>query len=213
MVNVDGISTLSAAPASGTSEESVDLKGPQRIVATVRLSIVSFNTSLMLGGEHHRVHSSAELRIPPMKDLEERKFRKYGAFAFVMLFALAFGALSVRLGQDANWDLKNYHLYNAYELLHGRLRLDLNAGGFQSLFNPLPDLPYYALALQLFPGFPRLVAFIMGLNSALVALAATSIVFIVFRNVRSDISWVAMASRDLHWHIRWAVHFGTRNDI
>jgi hypothetical protein len=105
-----------------------------------------------------------------------------------------FGLLSVYVGQDANWDLKNYHLYNAYELLHGRLWLDLNAGGFQGLFNPLPDLPYYALSMRLFPGSPRVVAFIMGLNSALLALAVTWIVFIVFRKARPDISWVAMAA-------------------
>jgi hypothetical protein len=129
-----------------------------------------------------------------MKDSQERQFRRDMAVAISVFFAIAFGALSVWRGQDANWDLKNYHLYNAYELLHGRLWLDLNAGGFQGLFNPLLDLPYYAMSMRLLPGSPRVVAFIMGLNSALLALAATSIVFAVFRKARPDVSWIAIAA-------------------
>src|SRR4030095_718030 len=38
---------------------------------------------------------------------------------------LAFGALAIALGQDANWDLRNYHWYNPYALLTGRFRFDL----------------------------------------------------------------------------------------
>lgn len=71
----------------------------------------------------------------------------------------AFGVLSVLLGQDANWDLANYHLYNAYAFVHDRLRVDLAAAGLQSYFNPLLDLPYYWMTMRLpAPG----VAFIMG---------------------------------------------------
>jgi hypothetical protein len=129
-----------------------------------------------------------------MKELQERHFRKDVAFALAVFFVIAFGALSVWFGQDANWDLKNYHLYGAYELLHGRLWLDLNAAGLQGFFNPVLDLPYYAMSMRLLPGFPRVVAFIMGLNSALLAIAATWIAFIVFRKARADISWVAIAA-------------------
>jgi len=129
-----------------------------------------------------------------MKDLQERGFRRDAALALIVFFAGAFGALSVRLGQDANWDLKNYHLHNAYELLHGRLWLDLNAVGYQGFFNPLLELPHYILSLRLLPEFPRVVAFIMGLNNAFLALAATLIAFLVFRKARSDISWVAIAA-------------------
>ena len=33
--------------------------------------------------------------------------------------------LSLLRGQDANWDLRNYHVYNAWALLEGRLGIDL----------------------------------------------------------------------------------------
>lgn len=70
-----------------------------------------------------------------------------------------FGLLSVCLGQDRNWDLRNYHWYNAYALLNGRLDMDLAPAQWQSYFNPLIDLPYYLLATSL-PG--PVVGFIMG---------------------------------------------------
>lgn len=91
-------------------------------------------------------------------------------------FIAAFGILSVYLGQDANFDLKNYHLYNAFQFLHDRLYRDLNAAGYQSFFNPLLDVPYYTLATAALPNAPRLVAFIMGGYAAAMALAVVLIV-------------------------------------
>lgn len=44
-------------------------------------------------------------------------------------------------GQDANWDLWNYHLYNAHAWLHGRYALDIAPAGMQSWHNPLLDVP------------------------------------------------------------------------
>src|SRR4051812_28066674 len=75
------------------------------------------------------------------------------------LVPVLFGLLSVFLGQDDNWDLKNYHWYNPYALLHGRLDLDMAPGQWQSYFNPLIDVPYYVLSTSL-PG--PLVGFLMG---------------------------------------------------
>lgn len=75
-----------------------------------------------------------------------------------------FGLLSVCLGQDENWDLRNYHWYNAYALLNGRLDIDMAPGQWQSYFNPLIDLPYYLLSTAL-PG--PVVGFVMGLAHGL----------------------------------------------
>ncbi|MCW8197241.1 hypothetical protein D8B23_02115 [Verminephrobacter aporrectodeae subsp. tuberculatae] len=79
--------------------------------------------------------------------------------ALWFLLPLAFGFLSLIVGQDANWDLQNYHLYNPYALLTGRIGTDLAPAGMQSYFNPLLDVPYYWMAMNL-P--PMLVAAIMG---------------------------------------------------
>ncbi|WP_250455622.1 hypothetical protein [Caballeronia sp. ATUFL_M2_KS44] len=70
-----------------------------------------------------------------------------------------FGLYSLAQGADANWDLRNYHLYNAYAFLHDRLSTDLAPAGMQSYFNPLLDVPYFLMTMHL-PAL--LVGFLMG---------------------------------------------------
>ncbi|WP_157778467.1 hypothetical protein [Massilia violaceinigra] len=69
------------------------------------------------------------------------------------------GLVSMWLGQDSNWDLRNYHWYNPYAFLNGKIGFDLNPGQFQSYFNPTIDLLYYGLATY-FPS--RVTGFVMG---------------------------------------------------
>jgi hypothetical protein len=78
---------------------------------------------------------------------------------FAALVPVLFGLLSIALGQDANWDLQNYHWYNPYALLNGRLHVDMAPGNWQSYFNPLIDVPYFVLN-QWLPG--PAVGFVMG---------------------------------------------------
>ncbi len=73
---------------------------------------------------------------------------------------LLFGALSLWLGQDANWDLRNYHFYNPYALLHGRLDFDVAVAHQPTYYNPVSDLPFYLLVTAL-P--PRATGFVLGL--------------------------------------------------
>ncbi|GLQ89561.1 hypothetical protein [Dyella flagellata] len=77
---------------------------------------------------------------------------------------LTVGALlSIKLKQDASWDLKNYHLYNAWALLNDRYARDLVPASMQSYFNPLLDLPYYLLSTGPLEQWPRLLAAVQGL--------------------------------------------------
>jgi hypothetical protein len=88
---------------------------------------------------------------------------------FLLLVPLAFGLYSVNLGQDTNWDLLNYHLYNSYAYLNDRLRIDLAPAGLQTYFNPFLDIAYFIAISHLSPktvGF--LLGFIQGLNFILV---------------------------------------------
>ncbi len=57
--------------------------------------------------------------------------------------AVLFAGWTWMAGQDASWDLQNYHDYAAYALLHWRYPLDVGMGGFQGYFNPLPYLVPY----------------------------------------------------------------------
>ncbi|MDY7548580.1 hypothetical protein QN379_21085 [Glaciimonas sp. Gout2] len=76
-----------------------------------------------------------------------------------LLAPLFFGLVSLWLGTDLNWDLQNYHVYNAFALLNGKLHTDLGPAGMQTYFNPILDVPYYWLSLHL-PA--PLVGFMMG---------------------------------------------------
>jgi hypothetical protein len=60
-------------------------------------------------------------------------------------FPIVFAMLSLRLGQPSDWDTLNYHLYNPFAWIHGRVGSDLAPAGFQSYFNPLVDVPFYLL--------------------------------------------------------------------
>jgi hypothetical protein len=77
------------------------------------------------------------------------------------------GIRSLTLGQDGNWDLKNYHWYNAWALLNGRMGWDLAPAQIQTYYNPVGDLPFYFL-VQALPG-PKMVAFAMALSTAVAA--------------------------------------------
>lgn len=72
---------------------------------------------------------------------------------------LIYGIYSLTQGADSNWDIRNYHLYNAFAWLHGKMAIDLAPAGMQSYFNPLLDVPYYLMAMHL-PAM--VVGFIMG---------------------------------------------------
>lgn len=81
------------------------------------------------------------------------------------------GVFAVYLGKDFNWDLRNYHYYNAYAFLQGRSGLDMAPAQLQTYHNPLLDLPFYWMA-NTFPA--RVVGFVLGyvqgLNLSLVLL-------------------------------------------
>ncbi|WLI88268.1 hypothetical protein Q4S45_16210 [Massilia sp. R2A-15] len=89
-----------------------------------------------------------------------RRLDQASAWRFAMVaMPLVFGLMSLRLGQDDNWDLKNYHLYNPFALLNGKIGFDLAPAQWQSYFNPTLDLLYYGLTHAL-PG--PVAGFVMG---------------------------------------------------
>ncbi|MEW6218488.1 MAG: hypothetical protein AB1634_03015 [Thermodesulfobacteriota bacterium] len=90
---------------------------------------------------------------------------------------LAGGLAALALGQDANWDLRNYHYYNPYAWLHGRLGYDIAPAQVATYYNPLLHLPFY-LVVEALP--PRLVGFLLGAlqGLCLVPLAAISLLLL-----------------------------------
>ncbi len=74
------------------------------------------------------------------------------AWPLALAIALPFLAL-IWLGQDRNWDLLNYHLYDPFAWLHGRLTLDIAPAQMQTWHNPLLDVPLYWMVSAHWPGF------------------------------------------------------------
>lgn len=57
-------------------------------------------------------------------------------------------AWMLALGMDANWDLRNYHLYNPHAWLTGRDAIDIAPAQLQSWHNPLLDVPLYLITVS-----------------------------------------------------------------
>jgi hypothetical protein len=79
--------------------------------------------------------------------------------ACLLLIPVCFGLISLWLGADCNFDLLNYHFYNAYAFLDGRIGRDLAPASLQSYFNPVLDVSYFVLTQH----WPRFTGFLMGL--------------------------------------------------
>lgn len=80
----------------------------------------------------------------------------------LLLAAIAFAMLlSWARGQDANWDLLNYHLYNAWALL-GDVPNHF-AASIQGYFDPYLDVPYYVLATDLLAQHPQILQALAGI--------------------------------------------------
>lgn len=81
---------------------------------------------------------------------------------FILIGCLLIGGIFSWLnGQDANWDLLNYHLYNPFAFLNGRFATDIMPAGIHTFLNPLLDVPLYLL-IKYFNSYPQLISFVQG---------------------------------------------------
>jgi hypothetical protein len=111
------------------------------------------------------------------------------AFAACILSA---GLLSVAAGLDVNWDLRNYHYYDAYAFLTGRLGWDIAPAQIQTYHNPLLDLIFYALVQEI-PS-PRVIAFLMALPAGVAAFFLLRMLAALFpAAVEGRAIWIAAA--------------------
>ena len=69
--------------------------------------------------------------------------------------------VSLYLGQDANWDLQNYHFYNPYAFINDRIDWDIAPAQLQSYHNPLADIPFYWAVRADLP--PQSIAILLAL--------------------------------------------------
>jgi len=76
------------------------------------------------------------------------------------LIPLAAGLYVIAIGQDSNWDLRNYHFYNPFAYLTGRMGYDVAVSHVATYYNPLLHIPFY-YAVTALP--PKAVGFLLGL--------------------------------------------------
>lgn len=108
---------------------------------------------------------------------------------------VAAGLRSILLGKDGNWDLKNYHWYNAWALLNGRIGVDIAPAQLQTWHSPLADLPFYWLATTV--AEPRWIAFWMALPAAIAAFFLLRLLAVLFPFDRARANgalWIAAAA-------------------
>ena len=67
------------------------------------------------------------------------------ALALAVAVPLGLVLLNLAMGQDANWDLRNYHWYNPYSFLNGRFFFDVVPAQTPSFYNPTLDVPFFLL--------------------------------------------------------------------
>jgi hypothetical protein len=74
-------------------------------------------------------------------------------------------AYTYAVGDDVNWDWRNYHAYNVWAAINHRDDIDVVPAGFQTYFNPLIYYPIYLLRQLLSPLWTGLiVGAVHGLN-------------------------------------------------
>jgi hypothetical protein len=86
-------------------------------------------------------------------------------FAIVACCMLAGAAYAYAVGDDVNWDWRNYHAYNVWATINRRHDIDVVPAGFQTYFNPLIYYPIYILHQLISPLWTGLIAgAVHGLN-------------------------------------------------
>ena len=155
------------------------------------------------------VHSNFELKCKSYLGGSYLKIIHILVFSISFLF---FGAFAVFLGQDNNWDLRNYHFYNPYAFIEGRLGFDYAPAQHQSYYNPAADLPFYFLVTHL---KPRLVGFIIGafqgLNCGLIFAIAFQVLSYIHSKLRLEIS-LLFAAIGMYSPVFIAEYGTTQND-
>lgn len=100
-----------------------------------------------------------------------------------LILSLLFGTLATLLGQDMNWDLRSYHFYNGFALLHHRIGWDFAPATEQSFLNPFFDLINY---LIISTGQPLAVSFLLGIFSGLNCFLLYKLALILFKDLPKE---------------------------
>ena len=100
-----------------------------------------------------------------LRRLQETNWDKHGRWIALFPPVLACAGFALALGQDTNWDVRNYHFYSGYALLNKPLNFDFAPAQVQTFFNPLMHVPSYVLLAHLpSTAVAALLGAVQGLN-------------------------------------------------
>ena len=105
----------------------------------------------------------------------------------------AAAAVTLALGRDTSWDLRNYHYYNAFALLEGRWALDLAPARMHSFLHPGLDLPFYLLTQSPLNAWPRVISVLQAGYAGLLAFLVLAVANLACHGV----AWRATAASAL----------------
>jgi hypothetical protein len=103
---------------------------------------------------------------------------KKTTFIVILIIPIICGIASLYLGKDVNWDLRNYHYYNAYAFLEHRLDFDIAPAQLQTFYNPFLDLPFFWMTQSL---SSKTIGFILGCLHGI----NLSLIFLIFFSITS----------------------------
>jgi hypothetical protein len=99
----------------------------------------------------------------------EQLNKKMLAWVALLFSVILSAVVSVRLGQDVNWDLQNYHLYNGYAFLTKRFFYDFAPAQMQTFLNPLLHVLSYLVRGYCSPRFAAIfLGALQGINIFLI---------------------------------------------
>ncbi len=121
--------------------------------------------------------------------------RRIADFVIFVLLLAGAGALAVRRGQDANWDLQNYHFYNPWAWVndHRGYTYDIVAAQLQTYHSPLPDLPFYWMVAAGWD--PRWITIVLALPAGVAAFLLLKVLNLLFADLptRERVAAVTLA--------------------
>ena len=89
----------------------------------------------------------------------------------LLLLTAVYFRVAIHNGPEASWDLRNYHLYTPFALLHGKAAVDLYPATQHTFANPALDLPSYAARMALLER-PNVLDCLLSLPTIISAFAA-----------------------------------------
>ena len=118
---------------------------------------------------------------------DEPRWIPWVGYGLAFLCLPLFAAVAVVYGKEADWDFQNYHWYDPYSLLNGRLGFDIAVAHHATYYNPFLDVPTYWIGTH-FPAW--LAGAWMGAEAGLVAALIGAIAYrlLPFGNTRTRLS-------------------------